>query len=37
MREKLIYEGYMQMNPKYKSPFYIEHVKQIEEEKINKE
>ena len=37
MREKLIYEGYMQMNPKYKTPFYAEHVKRIEQEKIKKE
>jgi len=32
MREKLVYEGYMQMNPKYKSPFYTEHIKRIDEE-----
>jgi hypothetical protein len=22
MKEKIVYEGYMQMNPKFKSPFY---------------
>jgi hypothetical protein len=25
MKEKIVYEGYMQMNPKFKSPFYLEN------------
>ena len=25
MKEKIVYEGYMQMNPKYKTPYLHEH------------
>ena len=37
MKEKIVYEGYMQMNLKYKSPFYLENEALIQKEKEAKE
>ena len=37
MKEKIVYEGYMQMNPKYKSPYLKENELLIQKEKEVKE
>jgi hypothetical protein len=37
MKEKIVYEGYMQMNPKYKSPFYSENESLLSKEKEGRE
>ena len=37
MKEKIVYEGYMHMNPKYKSPYLKENEELVKKEKEAKD
>ena len=37
MKEKIVYEGYMRMNPKYKSPYLKENEELVKKEKEAKD